>query len=129
MSHPLPAEPVSALILKVHEALSGNPPPADAESHLVTLFHGQGMTLSMAQIKGSLKPHMHNTHEETIYVFRGKGQALVGSRWEDLSAGTVLHFPVQVVHSIRAEAGDPLVFLCYFVPGMKEMDRVFVDQS
>jgi quercetin dioxygenase-like cupin family protein len=85
------------------------------------------MTLLLAQIIGSLKPHIHTTHEETIYVLRGSGQALVGSQWEDLSPGTVLHFQDQAVHSIRAEAGNPLVFLCHFVPGMKEMDRIFVE--
>jgi quercetin dioxygenase-like cupin family protein len=74
-----------------------------------------------------VKPHIHSTHEETIYVVRGRGRALVGGEWQEISAGTVLHFQGQTVHSVKAEPGDPLVFLCHFAPGMKEMDRAFVD--
>jgi quercetin dioxygenase-like cupin family protein len=129
MTHHLPVEAVPALMLRVDDILSENPPPPGAEAHLVTLLHGKEMTLLLAQIIGSLKPHIHTTHEETIYVLRGSGQALVGGRWEDLSPGTVLHFQDQAVHSIKAAAGNPLVFLCHFVPGMKEMDRIFVENA
>jgi quercetin dioxygenase-like cupin family protein len=111
----------------VSESLAKNPIPEDAEAHLTPLFHGDAMTLILAQIKGTVKPHIHSAHEETIYVVRGKGRALAGGEWQEISAGTVLHFKGQVVHTVQAEPGDPLVFLCHFAPGMKEMDRVFVD--
>ena len=78
MTHHLPVEAVSSLMLRVDDILSENPPAPGAESHLVTLLHGKEMTLLLAQIIGSLKPHIHTTHEETIYVLRGSGQALVG---------------------------------------------------
>lgn len=127
MNHPLPVEDVSSLLLQVKDLLAENPPPPGAETHLITVFHGQDMTLCLAQIKGTLKPHIHLSHEETIYVLDGKGQALIGDRWRDIGSGTVLHFQGKKVHSIRAEPGIPLIFLCHFVPGMKELDRVFVE--
>ena len=93
MTHHLPVEAVSSLILRVDDILSENPPAPGAESHLVTLLHGKGMTLLLAQIIGSLKPHIHTTHEETIYVLRGSGQALVGGEVGGFVAGNGPAFP------------------------------------
>ena len=127
MTSPYPLENLPALILNALEVAGQNPPPAGQETYLLTLFHGQHITVSLAQIQGTLKPHYHDTHDETIYVLKGRGQALVNGKWEGLSPGTVMYFQGKHVHASRAEAGNPLVFLCLFVPGMKEIDRVFVE--
>ena len=130
MSHhlpPLPLENISSIILNVLDILAQNPAPAGQEVYLLPLFHGQDITVSLAQIQGTLKSHYHGTHDETIYVLQGKGQALIEGQWVDLAPGMVMHFRGKQVHGARAEAGDKLVFLCLFVPGMKEIDRVFID--
>jgi len=124
MTHHLPVEAVSALMLRVDDILSENPPPPGAEAHLVTLLHGKEMTLLLAQIIGSLKPHIHTTHEETIYVLRGSGQALVGGSGR-IVAGNGPAFPGSSGSLHQGGGGKSLVFLCHFVPGMKEMDRIF----
>jgi quercetin dioxygenase-like cupin family protein len=127
MSSQLPLDQVPGLILNIQDILGKNPPPPGSEVHLVPLFHGQDITVSLAQIQGTLKPHYHAVHDETIYVLSGKGQALVEGAWVDLAPGMVMHFQGTRVHAARAESGDTLVFLCHFVPWMKEVDRVFVE--
>jgi quercetin dioxygenase-like cupin family protein len=131
MSHHLPQLPLenlSSLILNAMDVLAENPAPAGQDLYLLHLLHSPDITVSLAQIQGTLNTHYHGTHSETIYVLQGKGQALVAGKWMDLSPGTVLHFQGKQVHGARAAAGDKLVFLCLFVPGMKEIDRVLVDQ-
>jgi quercetin dioxygenase-like cupin family protein len=127
MSSQLPLDQVPGLLLNIQDILSKNPPPPGTEVYLLPLFHGQGITVSLAQIQGTLNPHYHAAHDETIYVLSGKGQALVEGAWVDLAPGMVMHFQGTQVHAARAESGDKLVFLCHFVPGMKELDRVFVE--
>jgi len=127
MSSQLPLDQVPGLILNIQDILDKNPPPPEAEVHLLPLFHGKDSTVSLAQIQGTLKSHYHAAHDETIYVLAGKGQALVAGAWVDLAPGMVMHFQGTQVHATRAESGDKLVFLCHFVPGMKELDRVFVE--
>jgi len=127
MSHHLPLENMPSLIMSVMDVLEQNPAPAGQDTFLLPLFHGHDITVSLAQIQGTLKSHYHGTHDETIYVLKGKGQALVDGQWVDLSPGVVMHFQGKQVHGARAGAGNTLVFLCLFIPGMKEIDRVFVD--
>ncbi|MBI5585428.1 MAG: cupin domain-containing protein [Deltaproteobacteria bacterium] len=130
MSHHLPSLPlenISSLLLNVMDVLAEKPAPAGQDAYLLHLFHSPDITVSLAQIQGTLNSHYHGTHSETIYVLKGKGQALVEGQWVDLTPGLVMHFQGGQVHGARAEAGDKLVFLCLFVPGMKEIDRVFVD--
>lgn len=130
MSHHLPQFPlenVSSLILNALEVLAEKPAPAGQDVFLLPLVHSPDVTVSLAQIQGTLNSHYHGTHSETIYVLQGKGQALVEGKWVDLAPGMVMHFQGEQVHGARAAAGEKLVFLCLFVPGMKEIDRVFVD--
>ena len=130
MSHHLPHLPlenITSLLLNVMDILEENPAPAGQDVYLLPLWHGPDLTVILAQIQGTLNSHYHGTHSETIYVLKGKGQAQVEGKWLDLAPGMVLHFQGEQVHGSRAAAGDKLVFLCLFVPGMKQFDRVFVD--
>jgi quercetin dioxygenase-like cupin family protein len=115
MSSQLPLDQVPGLILNIPDILSKNPPPPETETYLLPLFHGPDITVSLAQIQGTLKPHYHAVHDETIYVLAGKGQALVEGAWVDLAPGMVMHFQGTQVHAARAESGNKLVFLCHFV--------------
>jgi mannose-6-phosphate isomerase-like protein (cupin superfamily) len=65
---------------------------------------------------GGFKPHVHEGETELHFIISGRGQVLIGERWEDVVAGdVVLAFP-GVVHGLRNPGSDPLFALCVFSP-------------
>jgi mannose-6-phosphate isomerase-like protein (cupin superfamily) len=71
-------------------------------------------------------PHVHKTHDETVYLIKGSGQMLINDKWFDFKLGS-LHFnPMGKVHSVKNTGHEPLVAISIFTPAMKEPDRHFV---
>jgi quercetin dioxygenase-like cupin family protein len=51
-------------------------------------------------------------HVHAVMVHRGRGQCLVGSVVNDVTVGDLVFIPPMTWHQFRANAGDPLGFLC-----------------
>lgn len=51
-------------------------------------------------------------HVHAVMIHRGRGQCLVGDRVSDIGVGDLVFIPPQSWHQFRANAGEPLGFLC-----------------
>jgi mannose-6-phosphate isomerase-like protein (cupin superfamily) len=117
------------ILTQIDEILNKNPLRADEKSQLIKIAEDNTITLSVGRsIDGAgLKPHIHKTHDETVYVVRGSGQIFVNDKWVDVKPGTVHFNPMGKVHGSRSTGTEPYVIISIFTPALKEADRYFVE--
>ena len=51
-------------------------------------------------------------HVHAVMIHRGRGQCLVGDQVSDVGVGDLVFIPSHSWHQFRANAGEPLGFLC-----------------
>jgi mannose-6-phosphate isomerase-like protein (cupin superfamily) len=128
-SAPLSAgDTTEQIISHIDEILSENPLPAGQKAQMIKIAEDDTITFYVLRaIEGvEVKPHVHKTHDETVYVIKGTAQMFVNGKWVDLKPGS-LHFnPMGKVHGIKQTGTEPLVAISIFTPAMKETDRHFV---
>ena len=123
------ADTTMSIIRHIDEILQANPIEPGKPVRLITVAETEAVTMYVVRsIEGYfLKPHIHKTHDETVYVIKGKGQMLINDKWLDIQQGNVHFNPMGKVHSIKHAGGrEELVVLSVFTPAMKEPDRHFV---
>jgi mannose-6-phosphate isomerase-like protein (cupin superfamily) len=117
------------ILTQIDEILNKNLLKADEKSQLIKIAEDNVITLSVGRsIDGAgLKPHIHKTHDETVYVLRGSGQIFVNDKWVDVKPGTIHFNPMGKVHGSRSTGTEPYVIISIFTPALKEADRYFVE--
>jgi len=123
------ADTTMPVISHIDEILKANPIEVGKPVRLITIAESQAVTVYVVRsVEGYfLKPHIHKTHDESVYVIRGKGQMLINDKWVDIQPGDIHFNPMGKVHSIKHAGGsEELVVLSVFTPAMKETDRHFV---
>ena len=86
--------------------------------NLATCAETEAMSAHHLRIEpgGGFKPHVHAGQTELHFIISGRGQVLIGERWDEVVAGdAVLAFP-GIVHGLRNPGSDPLFVLCVFSP-------------
>ncbi len=81
----------------------------------------------VSTLQGSLQPHYHEDHEETIYVTQGRARMRLGTTWHELHPGMLVHVPRGTVHAV--ETYETTTVLSYFSPAFDGKDRVYVDET
>jgi mannose-6-phosphate isomerase-like protein (cupin superfamily) len=126
---PLNAEDTTDQIIShIDEILKENPLPAGQKAQMIKIAEDNTITFFVLRATegAEVKPHVHKTHDETVYVIKGTAQMFVNGKWVDLKPGS-LHFnPMGKVHGIKHTGTEPLVAISIFTPAMKETDRHFV---
>jgi quercetin dioxygenase-like cupin family protein len=123
------ADTTSQIITNIDEILKDNPLKAGEKFQLISVAQDDTVTLSVLRLtEGAVvKPHLHKTHDETVYVIKGTGQMSINGKWVDVKAGS-LHFnPMGKVHATKNTGNEPLVAVSVFTPSMKAPDRYFVE--
>ena len=123
------AETTIPFISTIDEILKANPMEAGKNVQLIKIAETDTITVYIVRSTEGyfLKPHIHKTHEESVYVIQGRGQMLINDKWVDIQPGSVHFNPMGKVHSIRHAGSGPLVVLSVFTPAMKATDRHFLD--
>lgn len=62
---------------------------------------------------GVLEPHSH-PNDEIYIVFKGKGIVTVGDKSESVSCGDIVEIPRDVMHNIRNNSDEPLLWLAFW---------------
>jgi len=120
---------IEQIVNNIDEILKANPLPPGEKGQQIKIAQTETATILVGRsIEGSIsaKPHVHKTHDETLYIVRGTAQLFINGKWVDFNAGG-LHFnPMGKVHTLK-RTGNELVFISIFTPAMKETDRHFVE--
>ncbi len=122
------ADTTIPIITHIDELLKANPIEPGKNVQIIKVAETDAITINLIRATEGffLKPHIHKTHEESVYVIQGSGQMLINDKWVDIQPGNVHFNPIGKVHSIRHTGSGPLVILSIFTPALKEPDRHFV---
>lgn len=63
-----------------------------------SLVKGDKSTAMLIQARGRLKPHVHRTHDEFLYVISGKGELKVGDEVKKIKSGDLIYVPAGTIH-------------------------------
>lgn len=123
------ADTIEQVLKQIDEVLKENPLKPDEKVQRILIAQDDTITfLVLRAAEGVIiKPHVHKTHDETVYVIRGTGQMLINGKWIDIKPGS-LHFnPMGKPHSTKITGSEPAVVLSIFTPGLKQPDMHFVE--
>lgn len=127
-----PAKAASApeqILTQIDDILKANPLKATDKVQMINVVQDDTVTINVARlVEGAeVKPHLHKTHDEMVYVLQGSGQELINGKWIDMKTGTFHFNPMNKVHATKNTGKEHLVIFSIFTPSMKETDRYFVD--
>ncbi len=77
-------------------------------------------------IKKHVKPHLHKTHTELLYVLEGSADMQLGEQHISLTPGTFVQIPEGTVHAVTVTSDTPLKVLSIQTPQFHGQDRHFV---
>jgi len=123
------ADTTEQVVNQIDQILKENPMKPDEKIQTITIAQDDTISFYVMRIVEGvwIKSHMHKTHNESIYFVKGTAQMLINNKWVDMKPGT-LHFnPMGKIHSLKNTGNEPLVIISIFTPGMKVVDRYFVE--
>jgi mannose-6-phosphate isomerase-like protein (cupin superfamily) len=129
------ASPVKAantteqILTLIDDILKENPMSPKDKVQMINVAQDDTITINVARLTEGveIKPHLHKTHDEMVYVLKGSGQMFINGKWIDVKPGTFHFNPMNKVHATKNTGKEHLVIFSIFTPSMKEMDRYFVD--
>ena len=121
---------IEQIINNIDNILQANPLPPGQKGQQIKVAESETATILVGRsIEGSIsaKPHIHKTHDETLYIVRGTAQLFIDGKWVDFNAGGIHFNPMGKAHAVRHVGKEPMVVISIFSPAMKEPDRHFVE--
>ncbi len=122
------ADTMIPIITHIDEILNANPIEAGQKVRMIKIAEDDTITLFVVRsVEGfALKPHLHKTHDESVFVIRGTGEMLINDKLVDIKPGSLHYNSIGKVHSIKQTGKEELVIISIFTPALKEADRHFV---
>jgi mannose-6-phosphate isomerase-like protein (cupin superfamily) len=79
-------------------------------------------TVGAVAVTEAIKPHRHHDGAHVLYVVSGGGTMTHGDQTITLKPGMIVHVPVGVAHSIKAEGGE--LALVDFAQPLFDLDQM-----
>ncbi len=117
-------------VVNILEAMKNTPIDPEVGIAVVKGVEEPGVSIGLAVVKDSIRPHYQKVSDEIYYVIKGQGRATVGEETQDVKEGDVVAIPKGTVHSIVNTGEEPCLIL--FSTGPKfdpETDRFFPDEE
>ena len=107
----------------VNKLLADNPLGPGENIKMTTLGQGQGASHHIVQIRDRESPHLHNVHDGTVMLVRGRGYLMMDTRRITLTAGDIAHIPRGVPHYYVNTDLEPTVAFVIFAPPFDGKDN------
>ena len=123
------ADTTEQIVTTIDQILKDNPMEPGKKALQITIAQDDTISLYLFRLGEGvwIKPHIHKTHDETIYFVKGTAQMLINDKWVDMKPGT-LHFnPMGKVHSLKTVGSEEVVIISVFTPAMKVVDRHYLE--
>ncbi|MCB0280248.1 MAG: cupin domain-containing protein [Calditrichaeota bacterium] len=91
------------------------------------LFSDDNATGVLLFIEKEVKPHLHQTHSETVYVLEGTARFYLKDKWQEIKAGDVMFIPKHTLHAVLVTSKKPLKVISIQAPKFNGNDRIFKD--
>ncbi len=80
----------------------------------------------MIRLKGSERPHVHQTHDLSVRLIKGSVRVYVEDRWIEMKAGDKLEIPKNTLHWAENTALEASEAYAVFSPPLDERDTLTV---
>jgi mannose-6-phosphate isomerase-like protein (cupin superfamily) len=96
---------------------------------VIKIAENNTISLLVLNLTGGVgvKPHVHKTHDEVLYVIKGTAQLFIDGKWVDIKPGSLHYNPMGKVHTVKNTGNEPVVLISIYTPAMREPDRHFVE--
>lgn len=81
------------------------------------------------RLKGSEKPHIHASHDLSVYVIKGQSSVTIENKRIVLSPGDFVTIPKGTVHWAQNIGKSPAEVIAIFSPPYKGKDKILVQQK
>lgn len=113
----------------IERILRRDPIPPDKPVHRSALLEGNEFSGYVYQIADRQPRHLHQHHDLTFVVYRGRGQIFIDDRRRHMAPGQFYHVPRGVPHYCVNTGSDPLVGIVLYSPALNGEDTVEVPRG
>ena len=106
---------------EIYEMIGSQEELGGTEKH--SFFH-----VVIPQGKSSM-PHYHKVSEETYYILKGKGRAVIGGKEVILSSGQACLINAPETHQIFNDEKEDLEFICICAPAWAREDLFEIEEG
>jgi len=121
---PLPANGVRYAVVGVEEVEAGE---ATAGRMFRILVPCPSATQFVGYIPPGRAPDHYHRYDEVVYVLQGNGALHIGSESTELRAGSCIHLPAKLVHSLENHGPDEMQVLGVFRPAGSPAEAYYPD--
>ncbi|MBI5892794.1 MAG: cupin domain-containing protein [Deltaproteobacteria bacterium] len=100
----------------------------DENIKVTPLFKNENSSHFIIQIRDREKPHIHETHDLTVIVKKGKGILHLGKDELPMRRGDIAFIPKGVLHYFVNTDSEPSVAYVIFTPFYDGKDMKLVDE-
>lgn len=118
------AGPADVFIGNAREALARDRIAEDEPGRRTVLFENADHTVTLVQVNGVVKPHVHAAHDEIIHVLEGGGTFAVDGAAREVGPGDVIVIPRGAVHAFKNRGPEPTAALSIFTPRLDWSDHL-----
>ena len=104
--------------------LKEHPLKADQAVSLEELSRGETASAHIVQIREQEPLHVHESHDATAIMLKGRGILWIGDRKLQLKPGSIVTIPRGVPHSFTNQSPEPAVAYVMFNPAFDGKDFV-----
>lgn len=111
------------------EVIKENPIGKDENTKVTPLFKSNDSSHFIIQIRDREKPHIHETHDLTVIVKKGKGTLHFGKDELIMMQGDIAFIPKGILHYFVNTDGEPSIAYVIFNPFYDGKDMKPVDSA
>ena len=86
-------------------------------------------SFQIVRLNTAEKPHVHEHHDLTVFVLRGRALMHLDNKAIPVRAGDVIDIPRGVPHWVENKSASPSEVYAVFTPAFDGKDTVFIDTS
>lgn len=113
----------------VDSVLKQNPLKPDENIKSVLLGKTEAVSVHLIQIRRAEKPHVHKTHDLTVFLKNGKGRLHLSGKTYDMAEGDAAFIPAGATHHFENSGAEPVVGIGIFAPPYDGRDMSPVDRG
>lgn len=113
----------------IDSVLKQNQLRPDENIKSVLLRKTDAVSVHLIQIRRAEKPHVHMTHDLTVFLKTGKGRLHLNGQVIELSEGDAAFIPSGAPHHFENTGAEPAVGIGIFAPPYDGRDTAPVDGS
>ncbi len=94
----------------------------------VTLHNDSACSSFMLCIDAGVRPHLHRTHTEHVFVLDGTAEMMLGDSTRTIASGDAILIPPGTPHAVKVTSSTPLRVISVQSPHFDGTDRVWLDE-